>query len=201
MSIAIDSRTAAEVVLGALVYWVPDGAQYGNGDTQQVADKNNVPTFEEAVALGRCLGMISGWKWNTEYKTITKNGVDPETQRYTETDRRILTKVKPQFTTQDVTPEAYALEHGMTEIPKVGETAQPFSNASGSLRGHLYVALLDSLRTTGEDGELAQIYLRGDLSLQDATENNNDLKQVNYEFTVTKIPADGFKNLGIAAAL
>lgn len=199
MSIAIDSRTAAEVVIGALVYWVPDGATYGQ--ESKTASKDNVPTYEEAVALGRCLGMISSWKWNTEYKTITKSGVDPETQRYTETDRRILTKVKPQFTTQDVTPEAYALEHGLAAVPAAGSTAQPFSNASGSLRGHLYVALLDSLRTTGEDGELAQIYLRGDLSLQDATENNSELKQVNYEFSVTRFPADGFKNIAMAAEL
>lgn len=195
MSINIDSRTTAEIIFGSLVYWVPDGAEYGDGN--KTASKDNVPTFEEAIKLGRCLGMISSWKWNSEYKTITKKGVDPETQRHTETDRKILTKVKPTFSTQDVTPEAYALEHGLAEIPAIGETVRPFTNASGSLRGHLYIVLLDSLRTNGEDGELAQIHLRGDLALADNTENTDDLKQINYEFNVTQFPEDGFKNLAI----
>ena len=195
MSIRIDSRTTAEIIFGSLVYWVPDGAQYGDGN--KVASKDNVPTFDEAIKLGRCLGEIFSWKWNSEYKTITKKGVDPETQRHTETDRKILTKVKPTFSTQDVTPEAYALEHGLSDSPAIGETVRPFTNASGSLRGHLYIVLLDSLRTNGEDGELAQIHLRGDLALADNTENTDDLKQINYEFNVTQFPEDGFKNIGI----
>ncbi len=193
--ISREKRTLAEMVVGAIVTWVPDGTIYGDDSLE--AGRDNVPTFEEALAAGKCLGMISSFKWNPEYKTVTKEGVNPETQRYESIDRKILTKVKPQFTTQDVTPEAWALEHGLAELPAMAETAQPFSNASGVIRGHLFITVLDSYRTHGEDGEVAQIYLRGDLGLQDHTENNSDLKKVNYEFNVTKFPADGFKNIGL----
>lgn len=189
-----ESRTAAEMVVGALVLFVPDGTEYGEGKT---AGKDNVPTFEEAWAAGSILGMISTFKWNTEYKTVTKEGVSHTTQRYETIDRKILTKVKPQFSTQDVVPEAWALEHGLAALPAKDAAAQPFSNASGVIRGHLYIRLLDSYRTHGEDGEVAQIYLRGDLGLQDNSENNSDLKKVNYEFSVTSFPADGFKNIGL----
>lgn len=198
MSIEREKRTAAEMVIGAICFFVPDGTEYGDGKT---ADKNNVPTFEEALAAGLNLGMISTFKWNPEYKTVTKTGVNPETQRYETVDRKILTKVKPQFSTQDVTPEAMALEHGMVKLPELSATAQPFSNSSGVIRGNLYILLLDSYRTHGEDGEIAQIYLRGDLGLQDHTENNDDLKKVNYEFSVTRFPADGFKNIALDPAL
>lgn len=198
MSIEREKRTAAEMVIGAICTFVPDGTEYAEGKT---ADKNNVPTFEEALAAGNNLGMISSFKWNPEYKTVTKEGVNPETQRYETVDRKILTKVKPQFTTQDVTPEAMALEHGLAVLPEMAATAQPFSNSSGVIRGHLYIQLLDSYRTHGEDGEVAQIYLRGDLGLQDHTENNSDLKKTNYEFSVTRFPADGFKNIALDPAL
>ena len=198
MSIEREKRTAAEMVIGAICLFVPDGTEYGDGKT---ADKNNVPTFEEALAAGLNLGMISTFKWNAEYKTVTKTGVNPETQRYETVDRKILTKVKPQFSTQDVTPEAMALEHGMAKLPEQSATAQPFSNSSGVIRGNLYILLLDSYRTHGEDGEIAQIYLRGDLGLQDHTENNDDLKKVTYEFSVTRFPADGFKNSALDPAL
>ncbi len=190
-----EGRTAAQMVVGALVVFVPDGTSYGQ--TPTTASRDNVPTFEEAMTAGKILGEVKSWKWNTEYKTITKEGVSWETQRYESRDFKILTKVKPQFSTMDIVPEAWALEHGLDVIPEQNATARPFSNASGCLRGHLYISVLDSYRTHGEDGEVAQIYLRGDLSLQDNTENNSDFKTINYEFSVTRFPEDGFKNIGL----
>ena len=194
MSIERERRTAAEMVIGAICLFVPDGTEYGDGQT---AGKNNVPTFEEALSAGLNLGMISTFKWNPEYKTVTKTGVNPETQRYETVDRKILTKVKPQFSTQDVTPEAMALEHGMAELPALSETAQPFSNSSGVIRGHLYIVLLDSYRTHGEDGGQGEVCLRGDLGLADIPEHTNQLDTYNWRLDVTDVPADGFKNTGL----
>lgn len=199
MAIAAESRTSAEIIIGSLVYWIPDGTSYGT--EPQESSRDNVPTFEEATGTGLCLGMISSFKWGLEYKTITKMGCDPATQRYTSIDRKILQKVKPTFSTQDVVPEAYALEHGMATIPVIGESAKPFTLASGTQRGWLYIQLLDSLRTSGEDGALAEIHLRGDLGLADSPEHLDDLAKVNYEFTATVIPEDAFKNLAIPTAL
>lgn len=196
MSIKTESRTMAEIIEGAVVYWVPDGEPYGTGD--KTASKDNVPTFEEAVQVGKVLGCISNFKLGAEYKTVTKKAaVNPETQRYESRDLKILQKVKPTFTTQDVNPEAYALEHGLQAIPAVGESCQPFANASGVLRGHLYIQLLDSGRTSGEDGEIAQLYFRGDLGLGEAADNTDEFKTINYEFNVTSLPQDGFKNIAI----
>ena len=61
MSIEREKRTAAEMVIGAICLFVPDGTEYGDG---QAAGKNNVPTFEEALAAGLNLGMISTFNEN-----------------------------------------------------------------------------------------------------------------------------------------
>lgn len=199
MAIAAESRTSAEIVRGSLVYWVPDGTTYGT--EPQESSRTNVPTFEEAISTGLCLGMLQKFKWGTEYKTLTKLGYDPAIRRFVSRDRKILQKVKPTFSTQDVVPEAYALEHGMATIPAIGESAAPFSNASGTLRGWIYIQFRDALRSLGEGDELAEIHLRGDLGLADSPEWADNLGLVNYEFNCTEIPADAFTNLGIPVTL
>ena len=80
MAIAAESRTSAEIVRGSLVYWVPDGTTYGT--EPQESSRTNVPTFEEAISTGLCLGMLQKFKWGTEYKTLTKLGYDPAITRY-----------------------------------------------------------------------------------------------------------------------
>lgn len=197
--ITVESRTDAAIVRGAIIWFVQDGDSYGaDGKT---ASKTNIPAMEEAIAVGKCLGEVKTWGWGAEYKTLAKEGVNPETQRYETREYKTLDKLKPKFSTMDVTPEAYALEHGLESLPDINETARPFTNASGSLRGWLYIQELDSFRTHGEDGEIAQLYLRGDLSLADAAEHTSDLDTVNYEFAVTSFPADGFKNINIPTSL
>lgn len=197
MSIARESRTAAEMVVGSLVLFVPDGTEYGTDGNTKKASYENVPTVEEAKAVGKILGEVDSWKWNTEYKTHTRSGFSWKTQRFESRDKKTLTKVKPQFSTVDITPEAWALEFGLDKLPAMGEKAQPFSNASGTINGHLYLFVLDSLRTHGEDGIVANIHMRGELGLQDNTENNGELKKINYEFSVTSFPEDSFENIGL----
>ncbi len=199
MAIGAESRTSAEMVRSSLIYWVPDGTSYG--DTPTESSRANVPTFEEALDTGLCLGMLQKFRWGLEYKTITKSGYDPAIRRFVNRDRKILQKVKPTFSTQDVVPEAYALEHGMATIPAIGESARPFSNVSGSQRGWLYIQFRDALRSMGEGDALAEIHLRGDLCLADTPEWGDDLGLVNYEFNCTEIPEDAFKNLGIPVTL
>lgn len=201
MSIRPESRTSAETILGGLIYWVADGDTIGTDDNTKTASRTNPPTPEEAIALGKCLGMVKSWKWGAEYRTIAKEGVNPETQKYEKRETKILDKVKPTFTTQDITPEAFMLEHGLAELPAIGNTCRPFSNARGTLRGHLLLVEVDSYRTHGEDGELATVLLRGDLGLAESGENNGELKEITYELSVTTFPEDGFKNVGISADL
>lgn len=198
MAIVIESRTAAETMHGGLMMFMPDGMEYAEG---KVVSATEAPTFEEALEHGLCLGMIDTYKWGVEYKTLTKKGYSRETQRWETSERKSITKVKPTFTTQDVNPEALALEYGLAVLPKATETARPFSNVSGQIRGWLYVQVVDALRTNGEDGEVAQVYMRGDLGLADSPEHNDDLMKISYDFNVTKLPEDGFKNIALPTEL
>lgn len=199
MSIRPESRTNAETILGSIIYFVADGTALGSED--KTSSLHTTPTADEARTHGKCLGMVKSWKWNTEYRTLTKEGVNPATQQYEKHDVKVLDKVKPNFTTQDITPEAYMLEHGLAELPAIGESTRPFANARGTLRGHIVIVEVDSYRTHGEDGELASVTLRGDLGLAESSENNGELKEVNYEFSVTSFPADGFRNIAIDSTL
>lgn len=203
MAIApIASRDEAEVIHGALIYFVQDGDKFGEGSSQKTASKDEVPTFEEAEKSGRFLGSVESWKWNRAYKEFEKKGCRRDTRNYRKTKTYALEEVAPEFVTKDINPEAYLLEYGLETLPELKGTAQPFGNSSGVLRGHLYILLVDSLRTHGEDGELAAITLRGELSIPEDSENSGeDLKQVTYKFNVLNYPKDGFKNLGIAATV
>lgn len=195
----IASREEAEIIHGALVYFVQDGDTFGTDGAQKTASKDEVPTFEDAQKNGRFLGSVESWKWNRSYKEFEKSGCRRDTQNYRKTKTYALESVAPEFTLRDINKEAYMLEYGLETLPEVGKTAQPFGNSSGVLRGHLYIVVLDSLRTHGEDGELAAVTLRGELSIPEDSENNgDDLKQVTFRFNVLNYPKDGFKNLGLS---
>lgn len=192
--IVIESRSRAESVMGAAVWFVPDGTSYGEGKTSSRA---NQPTFEEARTVGKYLGEVSKWRPEITYTELTKLGASIENQRYTTRKRRIIDQCAVLFSSMDRVPEAAAAEWGLSEMPSVGETAMPFSNASGQQRGWLYLEYWDSLRTHGEDGELGEVSLRGDLGLVDIPEHTNQLDTYNWRLDVTDVPADGFKNTGL----
>lgn len=198
MAIKPDSRITAELIEGSVIYFIQDGTTLEDSKTSSLA---NPPTFAQAMSKGVILGTIKNFKFNPEFKTLTKEGVDPDTQQYTTWDVKILQKLKPTFSTMDVVPEAHMLELGLASMPDKGSTAKPFSNTSGVLKGYIAISLLDSYRTLGEDGELAQVLFRGNLGLADSGDNTSDLKTVNYEFQVTYLPADGFKNVAIETTL
>lgn len=194
MPIIIESRQQAERVQSAAIWMVPDGTAYGDGDS--MSGKDAQPTLEEAKKAGKFLGTLAKWRVQQEFKTLTKMGANPETQRYESRDIKILDKVKVLFSSQDVVPEAVALEWGMEGLPAVGETAKPFALGGGTVRCWLYLETYDHLRTHGEDGNMAEVVMRGDLGLSDTSEHTNELDTYNWEFMPTVIPADGFKNVG-----
>lgn len=195
MPIVIESRQQAERVQSAAIWMVPDGTAYGEGAA--TSGKDAQPTLEEAKKVGKFLGTLAKWRVQQEFKTLTKMGANPDTQRYESRDIKILDKVKVLFSSQDVVPEAVALEWGMEELPAVGEAAKPFVLGGGTMRGWLYVETYDHLRTHGEDGNMAEVVMRGDLGLADTPEHTNELDTYNWEFMPTVIPADGFKNVGL----
>ncbi len=197
MAFNTNSRTAAEMVFGNRVWFLPDGAEYGTDGNQKTASLTDIPTLEEAKATGRCLGMIDTFKWVPEYKTVTKKGFSHEINGYSKTDHKIRIAVKAQFTTNDVTSEAYVLEYGLMTMPAQGESSMAFSNPSGTLTGWLYVERRAGLNTLPDDDALAEIHVRGLLGLSDNPEHNDDLAKISYEFQVTKTPKDSFKNIGL----
>lgn len=194
MPIIIESRSQAESVQGLAVWFVPDGTTYGDGQT---SSRVNKPTFEEARTVGKFLGEVSKWRPDITYTELTKLGVSIENQRYTTRKRRIIDQCAVVFSSMDRVPEAAASEWGMAELPSVGESAAPFSNASGQRRGWLYAHQYDSLRTHGEDGEQLEVTLRGDLGLVDIPEHTNQLDTYNWRLDVTDVPKDGLTNTGL----
>ncbi len=197
MAMHIERRDASQIIRGARIWFLPDGTPYGQDSPTQNSSLTNIPTFSEAKETGLLVGMIDTFKWAVEYKPVSKKGFSYEVNRYVKDDDKVLTSVKATFTTQDVVPEAFALEYGMSEVPAEGEDAQVFSLASGSRRGWLYMEMTEGYRSLEEDEPLAQIYLRGRLGLSDNPEYNDDLNRISYEFNLTKAPADSFKNLGL----
>lgn len=194
MPIVIESRSQAESVLGAAVFFVPDGSTYGESKT---TSRLNRPSFEEARAVGKYLGEVSKWRPEITYTELTKLGASIENQRYNTRKRRIIDQCAVLFSSMDRVPEAAAAEWGMSVMPNVGETATPFANVSGQTRGWLYVEFWDALRTHGEDGGMGEAILRGDLGLVDIPEHTNQLDTYNWRLDVTDVPADGFKNIGL----
>ena len=122
MPIIIESRSQAEAVLGAGVWFVPDGTTYGD---DQTSSRVNKPTFEEARTAGKYLGEVSKWKPEITYSELTKLGASIENQRYTTRKRRIIDQCAVLFSSMDRVPEAAAAEWGMAEMPSVGHLVRP----------------------------------------------------------------------------
>lgn len=195
------NRLGAETIHGAIIHFVADGDTIERDGESVTVDATTLPTLDEALAHGKCLGQIYQWKWGVTYKTLTRKGVYPPTQRHTTRDSKILQGVKPTFATQDVNLEALALEYGLKKLPAQGTKVVPFTNAAGCLPGWLFIQVVDSYRTTGSDGNLINVRLRGELGLQDGgSDNVDDLKDVPFEFPITDFSACEFENVGIDVA-
>ncbi len=196
MAFSDNPRTSSEMIYLHRVWFVAEGDRYGEGSTQ-TAGLTGIPTLEEAKAVGRCLGMIDSFKWVPEYKEVIKKGGSHDFNGYSKYTHRYRIGVKAQFSTQDVTTEAYALEYGMNELPPQGESSMVFGSPGGQMRGWLFIERRAALNTLPDDDALAFIYVWGLLGLQDNPQHSEELATISYDFQVLKTPSDSFTNIGL----
>lgn len=182
----ITDNTKAEMILGARVWFARQGANAdGQGTNKVAADKMpELPTSYAEPGNWVCLGKIRTAKPQTDYKTADVEGVD-DTGAYKVTELKLATKRKLQFSTNDITKEAFELTFGLLkEITSSGEQAV-FASGSDTIEGWLVLELTDAYRTvTG----LAQITLWGKLSMQNPLEAKSDPALAEYNFDV--VPND-----------
>lgn len=176
----ITDNTKAEMILGARVWFIRSGSQ-DSLENSVGADK--LPELPESYAnpgKWTCLGKVRTAKPQTDYKTSEVEGVD-DTGAYKITELKLATKRKLQFSTNDITKEAFELTFGLTkEITASGEQAV-FASGNDTLEGWLLLELTDAYRTvTG----LARITLWGKLSMSNPLEAKSDPALAEYEFDV-----------------
>ena len=178
---AILDRIHAEMILGARVWIVRIGAP---ADAQANAVSNTVlpepPDSYANPGVWTCLGKIRTAKPQTDYKTADVEGVD-DTGAYKVTELKLATKRKLQFSTNDITPEAFQLTFGLTQPISDGGEQAVFASGNDSIECWLVLELTDAYRT---ETNLARITLRGKLSLQNPLEAKSDPAQADYELSV-----------------
>ena len=104
-----------------------------------------------------------------------------DTGAYKITELKLATKRKIQFSTNDITTEAFELTFGLTKKISAGGEQAVFASGNDSLEGWLLLELTDAYRTvTG----LARITLWGKLSMQNPLEAKSDPALAEYEFDV-----------------
>lgn len=179
---AILDRVQAEMILGARVWMVRLGSPADGSSANRVSD-TVLPELPESYAtpgVWTSLGKIRTAKPQTDYKTADVEGVD-DSGAYKVTELKLATKRKLQFSTNDITPEAFELTFGLTQaISGAGEQAV-FASGSDSIECWLVLELTDAYRT---ETNLARITLRGKLSLQNPLEAKSDPAQADYELSV-----------------
>lgn len=177
----ITDNTKAEMILGSRVWFIRSGTPTDNLENKAAADKlPELPESYETPGKWTCLGKIRTAKPQTDYKTAEVEGVD-DSGAYKITELKLATKRKLQFSTNDITKEAFELTFGLTkEITSSGEQ-EVFASGNDSLEGWLLLELTDAYRTvTG----LARITLWGKLSMQNPLEAKSDPALAEYEFDV-----------------
>jgi len=126
------------------------------------------------------LGKIRTAKTQTDYKSADVEGV-ADTGAYAITELKLARKRKIQFSTNDITPEAWQLTYGLLSAPKDGESQMPFASGNDTIEGWLCMELTDAYRA--ETG-LARLLLRVKLSLQNPLEAKSDPAQADFEASV-----------------
>lgn len=126
------------------------------------------------------LGKLRSFKPQTDYKQSEVEGVD-DTGAYKTTELKLATKRKLQFSTNDITPEAFELTFGLKGAITSGAVKQLFESGNDSIEVWAYVDLTDAYRS--ETG-LASFPVRGTLSLQNPLEAKSDPAQADYELSV-----------------
>ena len=177
-------RLDAATILGARLWIVTIGQTItgGSGENNKVSD-TVLPELPESYADAgdwQPLGKIRTAKPQTDYKTADVEGVD-DTGAYKVTEMKLAQKRKLQFTTNDVTPEAFQMTFGLTAAIVDGEEQAVFASGNDSLEVWACYELTDAYRTqTG----IARILVRGTLSLQNPLEAKSDPAQADYELSV-----------------
>lgn len=177
-------RLDAATILGARLWIVTIGQTItgGSGENNKVSD-TVLPELPESYADAgdwQPLGKIRTAKPQTDYKQADVEGVD-DTGAYKVTEMKLAQKRKLQFTTNDVTPEAFQMTFGLTSAIVEGEEQAVFASGNDSLEVWACYELTDAYRTqTG----IARILVRGTLSLQNPLEAKSDPAQADYELSV-----------------
>ena len=177
-------RLDAATILGARLWIVTIGQTItgGSGENNKVSD-TVLPELPESYADAgdwQPLGKIRTAKPHTDYKTADVEGAD-DTGAYKVTELKLAQKRKLQFTTNDVTPEAFQMTFGLTAAIVDGEEQAVFASGNDSLEVWACYELTDAYRTqTG----IARILVRGTLSLQNPLEAKSDPAQADYELSV-----------------
>ena len=177
-------RLDAATILGARLWIVTIGQTItgGSGETNKVSD-TVLPELPESYANAgdwQPLGKIRTAKPQTDYKTADVEGAD-DTGAYKVTEMKLAQKRKLQFTTNDITPEAFQMTFGLTAAIVDGEEQAVFASGNDSLEVWACYELTDAYRTqTG----IARILVRGTLSLQNPLEAKSDPAQADYELSV-----------------
>ena len=177
-------RLDAATILGARLWIVTIGQTItgGSGENNKVSD-TVLPELPESYADAgdwQPLGKIRTAKPQTDYKSADVEGVD-DTGAYKVTEMKLAQKRKLQFTTNDVTPEAFQMTFGLTSAIVEGEEQAVFASGNDSLEVWACYELTDAYRTqTG----IARILVRGTLSLQNPLEAKSDPAQADYELSV-----------------
>lgn len=179
---AILDRMQAEMILGSRVWMARIGSPADESGANTISD-TMLPELPESYAnpgVWTCLGKISTAKPSTDYKTADVEGVD-DTGAYKVTELKLATKRKLQFSTNDITPEAFELTFGLTSAITSGGEQAVFASGSDSIECWLALELTDAYLT---ETNLARITLRGKLSLQNPLEAKSDPAQADYELSV-----------------
>lgn len=177
-------RLDAATILGARVWIVTIGQSItgGSGENNTVSD-TVLPELPESYANPGdwiALGKVRTAKPQTDYKTADVEGVD-DTGAYKVTEMKLAQKRKLQFSTNDITPEAFQMTFGLTSAIVDGEEQAVFASGNDSLEVWACYELTDAYRTqTG----IARILVRGVLSLQNPLEAKSDPAQADYELSV-----------------
>lgn len=177
-------RLDAATILGARLWIVTIGQTItgGSGESNTVSD-TVIPELPESYANAgdwQPLGKIRTAKPQTDYKTADVEGVD-DTGAYKVTEMKQAQKRKLQFSTNDVTPEAFQMTFGLTAAIVDGEEQAVFASGNDSLEVWACYELTDAYRAqTG----IARILVRGTLSLQNPLEAKSDPAQADYELNV-----------------
>ena len=191
-------RITAEIIIGARIWWAPIGANLDDAGELKVSDTAHPELPESYANPGQwvSLGKIREAKVQTDYKTSDVEGVG-DLGIFTITEMKLAQKRKVQFSTNDITPEAYQMTFGLLETPEDGKTQTVFASGNDTLEGWLAMELTDAYRSkTG----LARFVVRAKLTMQNPLEAKSDPALASYEASIMQNALAEFETLDLNKA-